>query len=102
LTSLSTLFFDTLSKQYPPTLSVHLLSEITNEHEQTIRNKVSQGSYPIASFKIGRKRLFKLIDVAAYIDQQCAQDRSHPTNRPARRGRPTKVAQLAKQRHQPL
>lgn len=93
--------FDYLSTQYPPTLSVHQVSEITSEHEQTIRNKVCKGDYPIPSFKLGKKRLFRLVDVAGYIDQQCMADPSHPSNKRPKRGRPTKVAQLAKQREQP-
>lgn len=55
-----------LTPLYPPTLTVRHLSEITNEHEQTIRNAISQGKYPIPSFKLGGKRLFRLVDVATY------------------------------------
>ncbi|MBP0599567.1 helix-turn-helix domain-containing protein [Herbaspirillum sp. LeCh32-8] len=96
--SISTVDF--LGNHYPPTLSVHELSEITSEHEQTIRNKLSKNQYPIPSFKIGRKRLFRLIDVAAYIDQQCMSDVSHPSRKLPKRGRPTKVQQLLNQQSQ--
>ena len=61
-------FAEYLSTRYPPTLSVREVSEITSEHEQTIRNKVSKKVYPIPSFTIGRKRLFRLIDVAAFMN----------------------------------
>ncbi|KJV29326.1 hypothetical protein VI06_10495 [Aquitalea magnusonii] len=88
-------FVEFLSTRYPPTLSVREVSEITSEHEQTIRNKVSKGAYPIPSFTLGRKRLFRLIDVAAYIEQQCAIDPSNHSNKRPKRGRPTKVQQLA-------
>lgn len=83
-----------LSTRFLPTITVRDLSEITTEHEQTIRNKVSKGVYPIPSFAIGRKRLFRLIDVAAFIDMQRAADPSHPANQRPKRGRPTKVQQL--------
>ncbi|WP_454734313.1 helix-turn-helix domain-containing protein [Cupriavidus pauculus] len=90
----STLEF--LSKTYPPTLSVEQVSEITSEQPQTIRNLISQGRYRVPSFKIGRKRVFRLVDVAEYIDQQLLADPSHPSRRKPRRGRPTKVEQLAR------
>ncbi len=64
----STLEF--LSKAYPPTLTVEQVSEITSEQPQTIRNLISQGRYRVPSFKIGRKRVFRLLDVAEYIDRQ--------------------------------
>ncbi|MGR8024366.1 MULTISPECIES: helix-turn-helix domain-containing protein [Burkholderiales] len=88
-----------LSSLYPPALSVAQVAEITSEAPQTIRNRLSKGSkvkYPIPSFKVGRKRVFRLIDVAAFIDQQCAEDPSNPANLRPRRGRPTKAEQIAK------
>ncbi len=91
-------FLDYLSSRYPPTLCVDQVAEITSESPQTIRDKLSKGTYPIPSFKHTTKRLFRLIDVAEYIDRQFAADPSNPANRRPRRGRPTKVEQLAKQR----
>lgn len=93
--SVSTLEF--LNKSYPPTLTVEQVSEITSEQPQTIRNLVSQGCYRIPSFKIGRKRVFRLIDVADFIDRQFLADPSHPSRKKPRRGRPTKVEQLVRQ-----
>ncbi|WP_108525321.1 MULTISPECIES: helix-turn-helix domain-containing protein [unclassified Pseudomonas] len=84
-------------ESYPPTLTVEQVSEITSEQPQTIRNLVSQGRYRIPSFKIGRKRVFRLIDVAQFIDQQFLADPSHPSKKKPRRGRPTKVEQMARQ-----
>lgn len=84
-----------LTPLYPPTLTVRQVSEITSENEQTIRNAISQGKYPIPSFKLGNKRLFRLLDVATYIDGLCAIDPSNPINRRRKRGRPTKVQQQA-------
>lgn len=85
-----------LSALYPPALSIAQVAEITSEAPQTIRNRLSAGTYPVPSFKVGRKRAFRLVDVAAFIDRQCADDPSNPSNRPSRRGRPTKVEQVAK------
>lgn len=47
------------------------------------------------TFKLGSKRLFRLLDVATYIDGLCAIDPSNPINRRRKRGRPTKVQQQA-------
>lgn len=85
-----------LTSLYPPTLTVRQVSEITSENEQTIRNAISQGKYPIPSFKLGSKRLFRLLDVATYIDGLCAVDPSNPINRRRKRGRPTKTQQQAR------
>lgn len=89
-----------LSTRFLPTISVRDLSEITTEHEQTIRNKISKGVYPIPSFTIGRKRLFRLIDVAVFIERQREADPSHPAHQRPKRGRPTKVEKLARERAQ--
>lgn len=89
---------DFLCKSFPPTLTVEQVSEITSEQPQTIRNLVSQGCYRIPSFKIGRKRVFRLVDVAEFIDRQFLADPSHPSHQKPKRGRPTKVEQLARRR----
>lgn len=59
-----------LSTRYPPSLSVKQVAEITSSSSDSIRNAVSRGSYPIPSFKLGRRRLFRLVDVAAHLDDQ--------------------------------
>ncbi|MGG5585192.1 helix-turn-helix domain-containing protein [Burkholderia vietnamiensis] len=85
-----------LSSLYPPALSIAQAAEITGEAPQTIRNRLSKGTYPIWCGKNGRKRFFRLIDVAAFIDQQIVDAPSNPANQRPRRGRPTKVQQIAK------
>jgi len=85
-----------LTPLYPPTLSVRQVSEITSETEQTIRNAISQGRYPIPSFKIGSKRVFSLVEVAGYLEALRTADPSHPANRRPKRGRPTKTEQLSR------
>lgn len=87
-----------LTQLYPPTLSVRQVSEITSETEQTIRNAISQRRYPISSFKIGSKRVFSLIEVAGYLEGLRMADPSHPANQRRRRGRPSKLEQIARQR----
>jgi hypothetical protein len=63
---------DYLSSRYPPSLSVKQVGEITSESVDTIRQALSRRRYPIPSFKVGSRRVFRLIDVAVYIDQQYA------------------------------
>lgn len=83
---------DYLSLHYGPNLTISDLSQITTQNEKTIRNGLLKGQYPIPSFRIGGKRLFRLIDVAEYLDQQY-----RAANKPVvRRGRPTKVQQIAR------
>lgn len=88
----STLEF--LAARYPPSLSVKQVAEITSESPATIAGALCRGQYPIPSFKIGSKRVFRLMDVASYIDQQFAAANSPKAKK--RRGRPTKIEQLAR------
>ena len=61
---------DYLSSKYPPSLSVNQVAEITSTSADAVRNALSRGNYPIPSFKLGRRRLFRLVDVAAHLDVQ--------------------------------
>ncbi len=85
---------DYLKTVYPPSLSVKQVAEITSESPATIAGALCRGQYPIPSFKIGSKRVFRLIDVASYLDQQFAV--ANTPKRTKKRGRPTKVEQLAR------
>lgn len=87
LPTVSTL--DYLSSRYPPSLSVKQVGEITSESVDTIRQALSRGRYPIPSFKVGSRRVFRLIDVAAYIDQQYVAANPQAINLP---GRPSMAA----------
>ena len=69
-----------LSTRYPPSLSVKQVAEITSSSSDSIRNAVSRGSYPIPSFKLGRRRLFRLVDVAAHLDDQLEATNHAPKN----------------------
>ena len=75
-----------LASRYPPSLNVKQVGEITSGSVDAIRNALSRGCYPIPSFKIGRKRVFRLVDVAAYLDQQfaAANGPAAPSPQPAR------------------
>jgi len=53
------------------TIGVAELAVIFREREQSIRNAISEGRYPIPSFHVSpRRRRFLLTDVAQYIDGQ--------------------------------
>lgn len=93
--SSATTMLEYLSALFPACISVQELSSITSERQQTIRNRLSAGQYPIPSFNpIGtRRRLFRLVDVAAYIDRSLAL--SHvSTGKRRGRGRPTKLEMM--------
>lgn len=84
---------DYLTQHYGPVVTIGELSSITTQSEKTITNSLHKQTYPIPSFKIGRKRVFRLVDVAAYIDQQLAAASASISTK--QRGRPTKIEQLA-------
>lgn len=85
---------DYLARFYGPNVTLNELSAITTQHVKTIQNGILSGEYPIPSFKIGKKRVFRLVDVADYLDRQFAAA-NNPTPK-KRCGRPTKVEQLAR------
>lgn len=85
---------DFLAQHYGPTVTISELSSITTQSEKTITNGLHKCVYPIPSFKIGGKRVFRLVDVADYLDQQfAAANQPKKTNRP---GRPSKVELLTR------
>lgn len=87
---------DYLIQYYGPNITLNELSSITTQGVRTIQNAIVKGEYPIPSFKIGYKRVFRLVDVATYLDEQFVAANGPKTAR--RRGRPTKVQQLARRR----
>ncbi|AOJ14118.1 hypothetical protein DF161_19885 [Burkholderia stagnalis] len=58
--------------------------------EQTTRNKLHCGTFPVKTVMLGGKRLVKKTDLADYITELGAEKRP--------RGRPTKAAILARER----
>lgn len=85
---------DYLSSRYPPSLSVKQVGEITSESTDTIRQALSRGQYPIPSFKVGSRRVFRLIDVAAYIDKLYVA-----ANGPTPTGKSSRTAKVTKRSH---
>lgn len=71
-TQLSTL--DLLTQRYRVLLTIPEVAEITSMQPQTIRNRLARGDFPIPSLKIGRRRLFRVVDVAAFLDRLAGVD----------------------------
>lgn len=90
------LIFEYLASRYPLFVSVAELSMIIGDPTQTIRNGLQKNTYPIPSLTRGRRRVFSLVKVAEYVDQQSGLSEVGGTS-PRRRGRPTKVDQIRKQ-----
>lgn len=58
-----------LFTKYGTTLTVDDLSEIVKVSPGTIRNKISDETFPIKTYKTGRKRLADFRDVAIFLDR---------------------------------
>jgi predicted DNA-binding transcriptional regulator AlpA len=88
-----------LVSQFAPAvlLSIKQVSQVTGQAEQTIRNLISQGRTTLPTRKVGGKRVVHVLDLAAWLDEQCAAagGSSTPTvpRRQRRPGRPTKLEQ---------
>ncbi len=61
--------------------------------EQSARNQLSKGTFPIPSVLSGSRRLIHVEDLANFIEGLRAE--SQPSQK-TRRGRPTKASQMAK------
>lgn len=57
-----------LFKEYGTTLTVAELSTIMKIKQATVRNKISNETFPIPTYSSGRKRLADFRDVANYLD----------------------------------
>ena len=85
---------DLLTRSYGPNVTLSELSSITTQNVRTIQNGIIKGDYPIPSFKIGGKRVFRLVDVADYLDRQFAA--ANMPRLPKKTGRPSKMEQNAR------
>ena len=98
-----TLTFQQLASQYPTLVTIQELARILRLAERTVRNQLCKNSLPIACVRPGggRRPLFRLVDVAAFIDQLTAdvdsEERADGEGR-RRRGRPTKLEQAVRAR----
>lgn len=84
---------DYLVQFYGPNITLSELSSITTQGVRTIQNGIAKGDYPIPSFKIGGKRVFRLADVANYLDEQFIA--ANGPKAAKRQGRPAKAQRLA-------
>lgn len=57
-----------LLDKYGHSLTVKELAEVVKVSAATIRNKISDETFPIPTYKTGRKRLADFRDVATFID----------------------------------
>lgn len=94
-TQLSTL--DLLTQHYRVLLTIPEVAEITSIQPQTIRNRLARGDFPIPSLKVGRRRLFRVVDVAAFLDRLAGVDTGGFLAVARHRGRPTKAEQARRQ-----
>lgn len=80
--------------QFGHRMTIRNLSSVTGLADQTIRNGLANGNYPIESFRQGQRRLFVTKSVAEYLAQQ-----NERASWPMRfRGRPSKVEQSARRK----
>jgi len=81
-----------LERLFPGRIAIPVpeLSTAIGLAAQTIRNRISDGTFQIPTIKQGAFRYALISDVAAYLDSLRAQ-----ATRP-KRGRPTKASQIAR------
>lgn len=53
-------------------LTVPQVSKLLGIAEQTVRNQMSQGAFPLRSIRIGRRRLFPIEDVVAFAGRSAS------------------------------
>lgn len=57
-----------VAEKYGPLLSIASLADLLRMNEQTIRNQISAGEFPIPTSRQGGRRVAHYQDVAAYLD----------------------------------
>ena len=84
---------DYLQSLFPGQMGIPILSagKIIGFAEQTTKNKVSQGKFPVQVGRIGKKRIVHILDLAEFMELQRAKENK------IRRGRPTKTQQIERQ-----
>jgi hypothetical protein len=75
-------------------LSLLSLAKLLDFANQSVRNSISAGTFPIKSYKDGAHRFFDIRDIAEYLEKK----RGEAIQKPAkpRRGRPTKAISMAR------
>lgn len=56
-----------LLDHYGPTMGLRDLAEVLKLKLSAIHDTLGRGEFPIATFKIGRRRIARTVDVAAYL-----------------------------------
>ncbi len=63
---LTELLFD----RYGAILDLTDLAKVMRMQIGTVKNKLSEGTFPIRTYKLGRRRVADVRDVAGYLDRQ--------------------------------
>lgn len=95
--NLSLSSFQIIQQFYPgqSRLSLLSLAKLLDFADQSIRNSISAGKFPIKSYKDGAHRFFDIRDVAAYLEKMRDGVIQKPVSK-AKRGRPTKGLSMAR------
>lgn len=59
-------------------LTIKDLTQVLPLKEETIRNQISDNSFPIHTFKVANKRVAKVDDVANYINREYIKTKNEP------------------------
>lgn len=78
-------------------LSLVSLAKLLDFAEQSIRNAISAGTFPIKNYKDGAHRFFDVRDVAEYLEKKRDEANQKPAKK-AKVGRPTKRVSMARAR----
>ncbi len=56
-----------------PFLTIDEVGKLLHTPKRTIQQSIYSGRFEIPSFKINKQRMVRLVDIADYIDGQCAE-----------------------------
>lgn len=59
-------------------LTIKDLTQVLPLKEETIRNQISDNTFPIHTFKVANKRVAKVDDVANYINREYIKAKDEP------------------------
>jgi len=68
-----TLQSELVAKFNKPIIDLSELSELLVIPKRTLQQSIYTGRFEVPTFALGRKRMCRLSDLAAYIDAQCAE-----------------------------
>jgi hypothetical protein len=67
-----TLHSELIAKFNKPIIELNEMSELLSIPKRSLQQSIYQGRFEVPTFALGRKRMCRLSDLAAYIDAQCA------------------------------